>query len=108
MKWPAIILAVTIVVALGYHLFIADYDEVIVNDNSVTTLVNPVDLRADEIMASEEFQKEIRLLAVARAALELSLETQDEAIRLSTQAKETYDLAQALESAWHDKKRVVE
>ena len=108
MKWATGITVGLLVLALSYNFFIADYDEVVeeVITEDVSVQVNPVDIKAEEIYNSQEFQDEMKTMALARAQFELSIEKQNEALLLSTQAKTNYDKAQSLESQWHKNKTV--
>ena len=108
MKRATIIFVGLLVLALGHYAITVDYDETV--ENVVSEYVpeqrDAVDIKADEIYNSAEFQSEMRTMALARAQFEISIEKQSEALELSLQAQTNYDKAQSLESKWHDDKTV--
>jgi len=103
---PTIIIVVALVIVSTLVVVYNNEDEVIINEPlPVVTELTPLEKRVEAIMQSEEFQVEIETLATARAMFEMSIEKQQEALQLSEQAKQTYDLAQSLEGDWHDRHR---
>ena len=56
--------------------------------------------RAIDIMATAEFQEEIRAMATARALYQLSIEKQDVAVELSEMAMASYKKSVDLSSKW--------
>jgi hypothetical protein len=64
------------------------------------SLSEEIAVRASDIMASPEFQDEVRAMATARALYALSIERQDIAVELSEMAMSSYLKSKELASNW--------
>lgn len=80
---------------------LAPNEEVINVSEPVERTINDIIVeRTMLVLGSEEFQAEVRALATARALHELSLEKQDEALRLAEMAQKSHSNSRILAEAW--------
>tara|TARA_R100001143_G_C3344547_1_gene126038 strand:+ start:369 stop:695 length:327 start_codon:yes stop_codon:yes gene_type:complete len=95
---------VLLTLVVGVVMFLPAEQDV---DNTNTQIVEdvvevktPLEVLKDEIYQSDDFQKEMQLMAEARAMYQLSKKKQDEAVSLADEALTRYKLANELENQW--------